>query len=219
MARAVKLKSMALDKGIPFEAGDVKGTIFGGPYRDYHEGTRRLVGVKMAEEIDHPHDISVPVEDFSIPTPDEMQAGVLGSISYMARGNDIYAGCMGGIGRTGLFMGCMAKVMIDFHKGAYAGFSDPVLYVRHFYKPHAIETIDQQAFVKNFNTEPALVHLDGYQWASIALYKRMMEEARTDLNNLLVNPRVKYVEKVVYLDNPRPHRSPWNRLLTFWKPD
>lgn len=156
---------MDLSKGIPVQFGSVKGWIYGGPFRRYEPGTRRLVGVKMAEEIDHPHDISIPTEDFSVPDYVTMQQGLIDAVKALVGGNDIYAGCMGGIGRTGLFMGVMAKVMVDYAKAVgedpppLAQLADPVKFVRAHYKGHAIETQQQQTFVMTFPTEPVVATL------------------------------------------------------------
>lgn len=148
MSAKVSQIQMDLNEGMHVELGRIKGMIFGGPFRKYVPGTRRLIGVKMAAEIDHPHEISIPTEDFSIPEFNDMEQGMVHAITYMAEGYDVYAGCMGGIGRTGLFMGCMAKLMKDMGEPVY----DPVKYVRHHYKAHAIETQEQQDFVRTFDT-------------------------------------------------------------------
>jgi len=146
---------MKLTIGIPVHIGNIHGYVYGGPFKHYEVGTRRLVGVKMAEEIDHPHDISIPTEDFSVPSQRDMEQGLIKALASMNQGNDIYAGCMGGIGRTGLFMGCMARV--QFH---YAGSpDDPVAFVRKHFKPHAIETREQQNFVRNFDTTKVIEYI------------------------------------------------------------
>lgn len=144
-----------LQRGIKVNAGDVRGMVFGGPFKQYEPGTRRLIGVKMAAEINHPHEISIPTHDFSIPDPDAMTMGLKEALSYMADGNDIYVGCMGGIGRTGLFMGVLVKCLADYDGKKV----DPVKVVREQYKSHAIETNEQQVFVRTFNTEPVVKHL------------------------------------------------------------
>lgn len=153
---------MSLQGGIPVSYGNIKGVIFGGRFVQYIPGTRRLVGVKMAAEIDHPHEISIPTEDFSVPTHAEMEVGMVAALTALAEGNDIYAGCMGGVGRTGLFMGCMAKLMTDY-EGGVVGYCDPVKYVRKHYKSHAIETQEQQDFVRTFDTTYLVEFVDALQ--------------------------------------------------------
>lgn len=153
---------MELSKGIPVRFGNVVGFVYGGPFRKYVPGTRRLVGVKMAAEINHPHEISIPTEDFSVPDVKDMQIGMQQAITALISGNDIYAGCMGGIGRTGLFMGCMAKLVRDYnrHSKGVPVPSDPVVYVRTHYMGHAIETEEQQDYVRTFDTAPLITYLD-----------------------------------------------------------
>lgn len=148
---------MNLKRGIPVEFESIQGRIFGGPFMKFEPATRRLVGIKMAEEIDHPHDFSVPTRDFSVPQYEDMVSGLIYSLDQMQRGKDTYVGCMGGIGRTGLFMGCMVKVMNDW--SVLCGgkpIADPVAYVREMYVSHAIETKEQQAFVREFDSKPVL---------------------------------------------------------------
>ena len=141
---------MKLTKGIPFEFHTIRGYIYGGPFKAFEPGTRRLVGVKMAEELDFIHDIDIPTRDYSVPDPQDMEDGMIEALQALHDGHDIYVGCMGGIGRTGLFMGCMTKLLIDLE--ALPEASDPVAYVRKHYIPHAIETSDQQTYVRTFDT-------------------------------------------------------------------
>lgn len=145
---------MTLDKGIFFNIHGLHGMLYGGPYRKFEVGTRRLLGLKMAAEINHPHDISVPTEDFSVPHPEDVSRGIIKVIEGFANGKDTYVGCMGGVGRTGLFMGCMVKCLNDYYEAHdLPGVGDPVAYVRAKYIPHAIETQEQQAFVRGFDSE------------------------------------------------------------------
>lgn len=157
--------AMALQEKMDVSFGPLKGTIFGGPFRAYVPGTRRLVGIKMAQEINHPHDFSIPTRDFDVPNVKAMEKGVLYAIDMLLQGKDIYVGCMGGTGRTGLFMGCMAKVMFDYAVGDTSNPAwdelklDPVKYVRREYRRHAIETDEQMHFVRSFDTTSAVRHL------------------------------------------------------------
>jgi len=152
-----------LHKGIPVNIGRLDGFVFGGPYRSYIPGTRRLIGIKMAAEINHDHDFAVDTEDFSVPPVQGMQNGLVAAINAFHDGKDVYVGCMGGIGRTGLFMGCMAKVMADYATHTKTDKpvpADPVAYVRAHYMGHAIETLEQQVYVRGFNTAPVIKYID-----------------------------------------------------------
>lgn len=146
---------MELSKGIVVKAGKVHGTVFGGPFKRYEPKTRRLVGIKMAVEIDHPHDVSVPTVDFSVPDPGDLTKGIKAAFDSMADGNDIYVGCMGGIGRTGLFMAVMVRALGSYEKNEV----DPVTYVRKYYNAHAVETPEQKEYVETFDIKPLVQHL------------------------------------------------------------
>lgn len=117
---------------------DVK--IFGGPYRERPPG---LIGVKMAEEIDLPSHVSIPTRDFSVPDKNIMIGGLEEALhkTTVGRGS-LYVGCMGGIGRTGLFLAAAAKV---------AGVRSPVQYVRDTFNPHAVETTEQMAYIASLD--------------------------------------------------------------------
>lgn len=172
-------------KAIPIDLGVIQGRCYGGRFRDFNPDERRLVGIKMAAEIDHPHDISIPTEDFSIPDEDDMIGGLFSALENVNDGNDLYVGCMGGIGRTGLFMGCLAKVMIEFHGGEYKGYTDPVSLVRGIYKGHAIETDEQQRFVRDFDTGALVSWLHALQDCSEGEARAQSEQAEfeTSLDN------------------------------------
>lgn len=156
---------MNLRNGIPFSFGPLQTTVYGGPYRSYSPD-RRLVGVKMAAEINMDCDVSIPTEDFSVPDHEDMIDGLCSALSFVAAGNDLYVGCMGGIGRTGLFMGCLTKVLMDFEElypemvlAERAAITDPVAFVRKHYKGSAIETEAQRKYVREFPTHRVLAHI------------------------------------------------------------
>lgn len=152
---------MELKKEIPVVLGTIKGSLFGGPFRQY-EPTRRIFSINMAKEISNPAHIRIPTEDYSIPSQEDMEVGLIAALDALKDGNDIYVGCMGGIGRTGLFMGCFAKLLSDCAAEGLelvTPVGDPVRWVRENYKSHAIETTEQEAFVRGFNTERVRQHL------------------------------------------------------------
>jgi len=150
---------MAGEACITVRFGTVHGTIFGGPFVKAPRGARRMVTVKMAKEISAPHDISIPTEDFNVPSMGDMNAGVLEALALMADGNDLYVGCWGGIGRTGLFMAVMAKIMFAYHQQQVA----PVAFVREKYNQHAVETAQQMRFVDDYDVTGAIKLLEDLQ--------------------------------------------------------
>ena len=117
-------------------------TIMGGPYK---EKPQDAIGVKMAMEIPF-HEksalqISIPTKDWSVPAKAQLDKGLYAAVKQIALGRPIYAGCMGGKGRTGLFMAVLAKAF---------GQPFPVEYVRMNYNKHAVETPEQYKFVENY---------------------------------------------------------------------
>jgi protein-tyrosine phosphatase len=71
----------------------------------------------------------------------------------------IYAGCMGGIGRTGLLFGGLTKVAMTY-RVLKAGETPKIHtqhvvdHVRQTYYHHAIETMGQQEFLTQFDAMP-----------------------------------------------------------------
>jgi hypothetical protein len=89
-------------KPFKFKFGGRDRTIIGGPY--FHKDPSYF-GVKMAVEIRLPCDVDIPTQDFSIPDLRDLDKGIRNTLIAIARNKDIYVGCAGGIGRTGLFFG------------------------------------------------------------------------------------------------------------------
>ncbi len=124
----------------PYKLGLKKVRIYGGPYRDRPKGT---FGINMAKELDaYASDVLVPTRDFSVPEEEDLLYGLKQGLLALAVGRKVYVGCMGGIGRTGLYMAAMAKVL---------GEKDPVGYVRRHYKSHAVETPEQKRFIEELD--------------------------------------------------------------------
>lgn len=105
----------------------------------YYAKPERMPGVKMAAEIDLPARVSIPTEDFNVPDWMDMEAGLIavGRMAVMREG-PVYVGCMGGVGRTGLFMAMFA---------AMCGEQDPVGFVRKHYMRSAVETEQQRKWI------------------------------------------------------------------------
>jgi hypothetical protein len=86
---------------------------------------------------DHGH---IDWPDFAVPADGDAAAGALRTVLERARsGQDVEVGCLGGHGRTGTALSCLA---------AMAGYParDAVAWVRSSYCAKAVETPEQEAF-------------------------------------------------------------------------
>lgn len=118
--------------------------VYGGPYR---ERPADMFGVKMAAEIKQACDVDIPTRDFGTPNVTLLSRGLTDVLEHMVKKDgNVYVGCMGGIGRTGLFMAVLAK--------AFGQTKDPVTYTRRNYLASAVETGDQRKFVADFKITP-----------------------------------------------------------------
>lgn len=120
----------------------INATVYGGRY--YEAPAKDVPGftrVKMAKEIGLPCDIDIPTVDFHVPPRELMQRGLRKMVLALIRGDQLYIGCMGGVGRTGLAMALLVKVL---------GSDNPVAVVRESYKAHAVETSKQMEYVHTF---------------------------------------------------------------------
>lgn len=150
---------------IPLRIGRlIDTTVYGGPYRQVPE---LFWGVKMAVEIDHPHMVAVDTKDFDVPKVSDLKAGIVKALMAMINEEDVYAGCMGGIGRTGIFLAALAKVQIEYRKAKHrpGRGEDPVLYVRKHFIPHAVETAQQEKYIADLDVSDIVSWLDATQKA------------------------------------------------------
>lgn len=136
--------------------------VYAGPYYDKPIGT---LGVCLLEDAprlavdEEPSLLShLPIPDYSIPRDDKaVTESLKDALRAMLAGHDVYVGCMGGKGRTGLYLALLCKVL---ECGAVTRdnwnnpYWDYVAYVRANYNPHACETTQQMTYVGNFNVKP-----------------------------------------------------------------
>lgn len=121
--------------------------IHGGPFSLFrYEITR---GICLAPEVRESKlaDVMVPTRDFGIPSVPDMLNGLDKCLDFLLAREPVYVGCMGGIGRTGTFIACFAKLM---------GSKNPVNDVRATYLGHAVETKAQEKFVDDLQFPFAL---------------------------------------------------------------
>jgi hypothetical protein len=117
--------------------------IFGGPIAQAPEHAFR---VRLAPEVRVDCEITVPVRDFGIPDNfDHWRAAALKLIRVGLKGKVMpYTGCMGGIGRTGMMLATIAKIL---------GEDAPVAWVRTHYRRGAVETVAQERFVADLDVK------------------------------------------------------------------
>ncbi|AEH21912.1 VHS1099 protein [Vibrio phage 1] len=115
--------------------------LYCGSFRDHLPS---MEGIKLAPELPHAANYELPIVDFSIPDPGE----VLLLIDWMQNKTnevcELYLGCNGGYGRTGLIAACVLIAFegMDAHEAIKA--------VRSKVHAHCIETNQQVYFVINF---------------------------------------------------------------------
>jgi len=129
---------------LPLVVAGQSVTITGGPFDAIPEGAFGVC-LEMQAEKAWLADVPLPTADFGLPDPVALKAAIGAVLRQleMAPGRPVHIGCRAGVGRTGLFMACLAKA---------AGVpGDPLDYVRAHYLPHAAETPAQEALARGFN--------------------------------------------------------------------
>lgn len=106
--------------------------------------------VKCASEQPGPADVVIPCEDFGVPTHADMLRGVDRAINAAFDGEPVFAGCAGGIGRTGTFLSVVIKALnVDPTPYNKTGKSKVgyVNMIRAIYLGHAVETAKQEQLI------------------------------------------------------------------------
>lgn len=159
----------------PLRLGSIKADIVGGPY---NQKPPYFYGIKMAEEIQRDCVISIPTRDYHVPDTGRLLAGLYAGISLAQQGVPLWVGCMGGIGRTGLYFAALAKVMARYQKlTKHKVTIDPIAYTRSQYLAHAVETDEQMRWVADLDVGAVAqwaVYISGYRapW-----YRRFLTNA------------------------------------------
>ena len=92
----------------------------------------------------------LPWKDFGLPADDQQARNLLHEAWVRAETDRVEIACLGGMGRTGTAMACIA--VLD---GVPA--TDAVAYVRKHYRAGAVETAQQQQYVERFaGHDPAI---------------------------------------------------------------
>ena len=87
--------------------------------------------------------VHLPIVDFGIPSPQALCVALDATAREAQSGRHVVIHCSAGIGRTGLFTACLARVLLNL-PGEQA-----IEWVRRFI-PHAVETPEQRQFIAEF---------------------------------------------------------------------
>ncbi len=154
-----------------FGLGSIRGVVFGGRFEECPQDMRKA-SVKMAAEIKSHCAVNCPTKDFSTPNVHEFRLALLKGALLLKQHGYLYVGCMGGQGRTGIYMAGLVKMMeCDDHapvwncrvtmNGDPTVIPSSVLYVREHYLSHAVETREQEAFIATLEVEDLVTALRG----------------------------------------------------------
>jgi protein-tyrosine phosphatase len=107
----------------------------------YQKTRRNLLGYYHREGWEV---IQMPIIDFSVPQRSDLEMGVLRAHHAASTGENLVIHCHAGIGRTGLFIACLAKYHFDIDG------MEAVEWVRR-YLPGAVEDRSQYLMVTEFH--------------------------------------------------------------------
>jgi len=132
--------------------GKTSVVLGGGPWDDKPQRWFGVCLLPVLPVIGHDGlpDVRLPIEDFGTPAnPREVREALKKAIAAALDGKLVYVGCMGGLGRTGLFLALLVKAL-DAYTGNLGGIGF-VAYVRSVYDRRAVETFEQAAYVAEFD--------------------------------------------------------------------
>ena len=86
--------------------------------------------------------ICLPISDFGVPKVDAMRETVSQVFAFSQNSRNIAVHCHAGVGRTGMFLACLAKLGMGLSP------EDSIRWVRGFI-PGAIEVFEQEEMVRN----------------------------------------------------------------------
>ena len=88
----------------------------------------------------------LPIPDFSVPEIEELDKAVTDVLNHVRKGDSVAIHCHAGIGRTGMFLACLAK------RGMGYSSDEALRWVREFI-PGAVEVSEQEQLVRSLEAE------------------------------------------------------------------
>jgi protein-tyrosine phosphatase len=88
----------------------------------------------------------LPIPDFSVPEIEELDKAVTDVLNHVRKGDSVAIHCHAGIGRTGMFLACLAK------RGMSYSSDEALRWVREFI-PGAVEVSEQEQLVRALGVE------------------------------------------------------------------
>jgi protein-tyrosine phosphatase len=85
--------------------------------------------------------IYLPIPDFSVPSKNDLEKAVENAIAHLKQGKNTVVHCYAGVGRTGMFIACLAKKVLNM------GGDEAIKWVRQFI-PGAVEIEEQRILVR-----------------------------------------------------------------------
>lgn len=158
-ATLYRAKGVEITLPLGWRGGWKKPKFVGGPF-DLAPGGHNAFSVAVRAERIKPGQahLHLPIRDFATPDdPYAVEDAIFDTFRAALSGKDVYVGCMGGIGRTGLFLALLAKT---------AGIPEPVKWVRANYNPLAVETNHQAKYVNQFDVAKLRERVLGYAWGA-----------------------------------------------------
>lgn len=143
-----------------WRGGFRKVMFIGGPFRAAKTLGADTFKIAVRSEDIRPGDCDahLPIRDFNVPDRvSETESVMRVAFREALYGRPVFVGCMGGFGRTGLFLALLAKA---------GGVEDPVSFVRENYLPSAVETRLQKKYVDEFDVSDIQKAIRRAAWCS-----------------------------------------------------